>query len=176
MLSMLNVLTIDELTVNFSQRKSEGLLDDWHWLIGKNKIPLLITASGDAFLQDLSNNTIHFLDVCGGAIYKVAETASEFNSLLGQQKFVGDYFALEMVRELRASGIQLHPGQVYSFKVPPALGGDGTVENVEATDISVHFSIAGQIHAQICKVKPGTKVGSIVFNKPRKIKWWWPFS
>ena len=30
-----------------------GLLDDWTWLIGPEKRPLLLTAAGDAFVQDV---------------------------------------------------------------------------------------------------------------------------
>jgi hypothetical protein len=172
------MLTLDDLTVDFSHLKRARLLDDWRWLIGYDKMPVLITASGDAFLQDQSDRTVHFLNVCGGAISKVAETPDEFKSLLQQKSFWADHLASDMVLSLRSSGLCLKPGQIYSFKVPPVLGGEGSLENVEASDISVHFSIAGQLHAQICKVEAGTQVGTVSIHPPasKNKKWWWPFT
>ncbi len=55
----------------------------------------------------------------------------------------------------------LLPGEIYSFRKPPILGGDYAFENVEKADLVVHFSLMGQIHEQVAKLPPGTSVSAI---------------
>jgi hypothetical protein len=45
-------ITLNDLTVNFRHLDPMALLDDWRWLIGERKRAVLITALGDAFVQD----------------------------------------------------------------------------------------------------------------------------
>ncbi|ADZ92010.1 hypothetical protein [Marinomonas mediterranea] len=66
-------MTLDDLTVNFSHLKREEVLSGWEWLIGDKKLPILLAASGDAFLQNVENRGIYWLDVGVGELNKVAE-------------------------------------------------------------------------------------------------------
>jgi hypothetical protein len=154
-------MTLDDLTVNFDHLDSEGLLSDWTWLIGKRKVPVLLTASGDAFLQDQDDGSIHFLDVASGELIEVAASGDEFQRLLTDTEFVSSYFSLDLIAELRNSRKPLGPGRIFSFKIAPALGGDFEADNVEAADIEVHFSIAGQLHEKISALPEGTDIGDI---------------
>lgn len=45
-------ITWDDLTVTFDEESSERLLDDWKWLVGTDKNPILISSIGDMFLRD----------------------------------------------------------------------------------------------------------------------------
>ena len=47
----------------------------------------------------------------------------------------------------------------------PVLGGDYSLENFEMTDISVHFSITGQICSQVKDLPERTRIGKITFTK-----------
>jgi hypothetical protein len=100
-------MTVDDLTVNFSHLKGEKILRDWFWLIGKTKKPILLTASGDAFVQDKKDFSIHFLSTTDGNIQKVAETTDEFKTLLKSKDFVGEYFSVQMFLELMNCGRKL---------------------------------------------------------------------
>ncbi len=62
---------MNDLTVNFSHLDRNTLLEDWQWLIGPSKLPILLTA-GDAFVQDADDGTVHFLDVGVGQMHPVA--------------------------------------------------------------------------------------------------------
>lgn len=157
-------MTLNELTVNFAHIKREELLSDWQWLIGSDKLPVLVTASGDAFVQDATDGGMYVLDVPAGVISKVAENSDAFRELLSQVAFVRDYFAVEMVGDLRSQGVLLGHGQIYSFKKPPVLGGEYVLENIEVTDLSVHFSLAGQIHEKVRNLPPGTPVGDVAID------------
>lgn len=154
-------MTLDDLTVNFSHLDRNALLDDWRWLIGPDRQPILLTAAGDAFLQDATDGTVHFLDVAAGKMQLVAQSEEHFRSLLGDRNFVSEFFVPGLVAELRQTGCVLGIGQIYSFRRPPVLGGDYAPSNAEIGDIQVHFSLTGQIHRQVAALPPGTPVGQI---------------
>jgi len=151
-------ITMNDLTVNFSHLDRDTLLEDWQWLIGPSKLPTLLTAAGDAFIQDADDGTVHFLDVGRGEIHAVAGSDEELRSLLASKDFVVNYLAVQMVGAMMKAGRRLEPSQIYSFKVPPVLGGQYDLNNVEATEIAVHFSLAGQLHEKVRNLPPGTPI------------------
>ena len=166
-------LTLNDLTVNFSHCNSNTLLSDWHWLIGKNRIPILITAFGEPFLQDRHSREIFFLNICDGALTKVASNSDEFKAKLSLDDFWDKYLPLHAVGDLRLAGHFLDIGQVYSYKQPPILGGKHEIENIEICDIEVHFSILGQIHFQVKDLPEGTPISNVRLNSVGKP--WWKF-
>ena len=151
-------MTLDDLTVDFRHLDRRSLLKEWEWLIGSTKLPILLTASGDAFVQDIEDGSVYVLDTGDGSIHQVANSVENFQSLLGKSDFVANYFAVQMVGDLLAVGQHLSPGQIYSYKQPLVLGGECVLDNIERTDIAVHFSIAGQIHRQVSGLPVGTHV------------------
>ena len=154
-------MNLNDLTVNFSHLDRQALLSDWSWLLGHSKFPILLAASGDAFVQDAETGSVHFLDLGAGVLSQVASSVCEFQSLLSDRDFVHKYFAVEMIADLRKSGCLLAPGQIYSFKKPPVLGGEYILGNIEPTDIEVHYSLAGQIHEQVSNLPEGTKITGV---------------
>ncbi len=154
-------ITLNELTVNFEHLDRLRLLEDWRWLLGRARQPILLTAAGDAFVQDEADGSILLLDVAAGELFRVADDPAGFRALLADREFVLNHFAVEMVADLREAGVVLGPGEIYSFRHPPVLGGEYSMENVEPTDIEVHFSMAGQIHQQTRNLPPGTVIGRV---------------
>ena len=154
-------MTLDDLTVSFKHLDRTQLLSDWRWLVGTTKLPILLTASGDAFLQDADDDSIHVLDVAAGELKRIAGSSGEFSALLDNRDFVVSHFAVDMVGDLRQAGRTLAAGQIYSFKKAPVLGGKYVLDNIEPADIEVHFSLAGQIHEQVRKLPPGTKIKGV---------------
>lgn len=151
-------MTLNDLTINFSHLNPQALLEDWVWLLGSDKRPILLTAIGNAFVQDTTNGSVHKLDVAAGSVIQVAESLSQFQELLKDKSFVVAHFGVQLVGTLRASGCVLEAGQIYSFKQPPILGGENAPSNVEQSDIEVHFSIAGQIHRHVSALAAGTPI------------------
>ncbi|MFT3705198.1 MAG: DUF1851 domain-containing protein [Agriterribacter sp.] len=80
---------------------------------------------------------------------------------MSQEEITANWFLPDLIDQLIAKGITLKENQVYSFKKPPVLGGDYSVENFEAVNISVHFSILGQINKQIWDAPDGTTIGDV---------------
>lgn len=154
-------ITLNDLTVNFNHLNREELLSEWRWLIGPTKQPILLAAIGDAYLQDAEDGTIHLLDVGGGAVEQIADSVDEFQALLGDSEFVTDSFVPGTIVQLRNAGKTLEAGQIYSYVQPPVLGGAYSIENLTPTDISVHYSVLGQIHEQVKDLPEGTPISEI---------------
>jgi hypothetical protein len=137
------------------------MLSDWRWLTEDKYLPILLTSSGDAFLQNVEDESVHCLDTGEGKIEKIAATVPEFEQLLKDKEFVVRYLGVEMVGDLIQSGKKLQEGQIYSLQKPYILGGEYTLENIEVIDIEVHFSLLGQVHFKVKDLPEGTGIGSI---------------
>ena len=84
-------MTLADLTVDVDHLDRDRLLDDWRWLIGSAKRLVLVSAIGDAFLQDTDDGAIHLLDTAAGSCAVVARDAGEFRSLLEDPAWVTDH-------------------------------------------------------------------------------------
>jgi hypothetical protein len=157
-------ITLNELTVNFDRLDRERLLDDWRWLIGSSKQPILLSAIGDAFVQDEDDGTVHLLDTAAGACQRVAADEAEFRNLLTDAQWATDHLAVEAIVDFLGNDLRLEPGQIYSWKRPPALGGEYELANAATADIEVHFSITGQLHEQLRDLPAGTPVSEVRFE------------
>jgi hypothetical protein len=152
-----------DLTVPIEGIDHEQLLGEWRWLIPQRMTILSITLLGDVFLRD-SDGSIHWLDVAGGKLSKVADSEAAFESALRDEALRDNWFLPQVISELAAKGSKLKPRQCYSYKKPPCLGGSFDAANFEPTDLVVHFSILGQIHAQIKDLPEGTPIGKITLK------------
>ncbi len=154
-------MNLNDLTVNFEHLDRKQILEGWEWLIGKSKIPIMLTACGNAFVQDENSLSVHYLDVTGGILEKVAESGEEFTSLLGNKDFIINHFDINLIGGMRQQNSHLEKGKVYSFKITPRLGGKFDFQNIEQTDILVHYSLNGQIAHQLKDVPEGTPINEI---------------
>lgn len=158
-------ITWNELTVDFQKHGAENLLEEWRWLLGDSMQLLLVSALGDMFLAD-DKGHVHWLDAGAGRSEQIADSPEEFKRLMQQRENADQWFVPELVGDLLASGKRLAPGECYSWKKPPGLGGEMEPDNFEPTDLSVHFSILGQIHRQVKDLPPGTRISEIKIKGP----------
>ena len=162
-------MTLDDLSTDFRNLDRAGLLEDWQWLTGHELLPILVTVVGNAFLQNSHDGTVHFLDTVEGTLELVAGSKEEFSSLLSSHEFVLERFSVDLIAPLIEQGLRPGPGRVLSFKTPPVLGGEYDAANLEAADIEVHFSVLGQIWAQVAELPEGAEIGQVAFrDKSRK--------
>lgn len=139
-------ITMSDLLVDASHLNGSELLHEWRWLIGAGKVPVLVTALGDAFLQDVTDGSIHLLAVGEGTLEQVADSMAAFEERLQDRQFVLGAFVPGIVARLHESVGALQPGQVYGYRVAPRLGGDYVVENLVPTDIERHFHEMGRTY------------------------------
>ena len=152
----------NDLAVKFDEDSSERLVQDWTWLIGQDKTPIMVSSIGDLFLKD-ANSKVHWLNVGDGTLTEVASGIDEFKEKLQDPNIVSNWFLVDLIAALMTERNKLKQGQVYSYKKLIVLGGDYTTDNFEPADMEVHFSFAGQIHRQIKDLPPGTKINSVKF-------------
>jgi hypothetical protein len=150
-------INLGDLTVKFNHATPDQLTEDWTWLIGTDKTPILVSAIGDMFLQ-ADSKEIYWLDVGGGELKLVAVGIQEFEEKLKDIDQVNEWFMIDLTTALRLSDKKLNEGQLYSYKKLPVIGGDYAVDNFEPANMEVHFCFAGQIHKQIKDLPDGTKV------------------
>lgn len=153
-------ITMNDLTISPEGVPMDSLLSEWSWAMPEPLRPVLVTAMGDVFAQGESG-AVYLVDTVAGTIVVVAESGAEFQKLLRDTEFVTDYMFPSRIVELRHAGKGLGPGEVYSHKHLLVLGGDDETDNIEATDVSVHVSIHGQVHRQIKDLPEGTSVSDI---------------
>jgi hypothetical protein len=135
----------------------EDICSSWQWCLTDQKSIIFISCVGDMFLVG-KDDTVNWLDTSIGQITKVADNLEEFEKLLNDDANVDNWFLATLVEQLINRGKTLKENEVYSFKKLPALGGDYSVDNLEITDISVHFRLTGNIAEQIKDLPDGTKV------------------
>lgn len=153
-------ITWNDLTVNHSTIDFDDLLSAWRWLVDVHFQPVLVSAMGDLFLRH-EDGSIYWLDTAGGMLTEVASSADDFKQLMVQVDNADQWFVPQLIGDLKSTGLNLGPNQCYSFKVPPPLGGEFELTNIEVCDISVHFNILGQIHEQIKDLPEGTPISEI---------------
>jgi hypothetical protein len=135
------------------------LLADWRWLLGAEAKLILASSLGDAFLLDTTG--IWWLNVGDGSYTRIADSTAEFQSFLSSREKVDEWFVPQLVGDILITGLERKDHQCFSFKKPPVLGGEYEPANFEPTDLSVHFSILGQIHQQVRDLPPGTPISEV---------------
>jgi hypothetical protein len=153
-------ITWNELTVDFQKPGADDLLSDWRWLVGDSMRLLLVSAIGDMFLADAAGQ-VFWLDTGTGQLQQIAKSVNEFERLRQQREQADQWFIPQLVGDLIASGVRLSLGQCYGYKKPPILGGQIEPANFEPTDLSVHFSVLGQIHRKVKDLPSGTNITGI---------------
>jgi hypothetical protein len=150
-------LQLSNLTVNFENFNLEDICSAWHWRIQEQKSIVLISKLGDMFLLG-KDGCIYWLQTDCGDLVKIADGLQHFEALLSVEENLDNWFLPSLLETLVNSGKILKPNEVYSYKKLPVIGGSYTIDNIEPTDVSVHFALAGQICEQIQNLPDGTKV------------------
>ncbi|SKA09304.1 T6SS immunity protein Tdi1 domain-containing protein [Sediminibacterium ginsengisoli] len=156
-------LTLKELTKDISKIDFDDILSCWQWLIKDMKAIAAVSVIGDVFFIG-NDKGVYWMQTDTGTLSKIAANPEQFEALLADEKTVDNWFLPGLVEQLLNAGKTLKENQVYSYKLSPAIGGDYSVENLEPTDMSVHFAFAGQICEQVQNLPDGTKL-NITFQK-----------
>ena len=133
------------------------LLREWHWLLPPEISVWFATKAGDVFIT-LPDATIHMLDVGAGTLTKVAQNRGDFAFKADEPGVGEDWLMSPIVDQLVSQGVILEPGQCYSFRTLPTLGGTYGPENRMPFPIREHFGAWGSVQGQIAKLPDGTQV------------------
>lgn len=110
--------------------------------IGKenfNKIPIAITAFGDIFFYDKTNDTISFLDIHYRKIDLCTDTCQEFfDKFLVNEKIRITLLKEKIFNDALNKIGKLLNNEIYIFLPALILGGNETTENMKKGDASTH--------------------------------------
>jgi hypothetical protein len=146
----------------FSADNYAAALESWSFLELSDKRPLFTSPFGDVFFE--SADGFWFLDLLAGELSRRWATESDFSSSLNSREGQDEYLMIGLASEAESTGLLPGEAQIYSFRVPPALGGAVELGNVELGDFVVATNIAGQIHQQIRDLPPGTPISGVTLN------------
>lgn len=156
-------LSLDQLTKDITNIDIEDILSCWQWRVTDMKAVVTISCLGDIFLLGHDDN-IYWLQTDTGDLTKIANSLEQYHQLLNEEENIDNWFLPLLVGKLKAAGKTLKENEVYSYKKLPVIGGEYSVDNIDPTDMSVHFSFSGQICEKIKDLPDGTKV-NIKFEK-----------
>ncbi|RZK05965.1 MAG: DUF1851 domain-containing protein [Flavobacterium sp.] len=152
-------MTIDyhQFIKEISKIDLDDICSDWQWLLNNMYTPIIVSCSGDMFLID-ENKSIYWLDTGTGTVLRIADDMHHFNLALNDLDNIDKWFLASVVLDLIEKGMILKENQVYSYKLMPILNGNYSLDNFEMTDMSVHFSMTGQICRKVKDLPDGTKI------------------
>lgn len=156
-------ITWRELAVDLAGQSSDDLMREWHWLVPEALSLRMVSALGDAFLEDASG-AIYWLDTGGAELTRIADSREKFDHSRQEPELADRWFAPQLVGDLLSAGHSLGPGQCFSYKIPLSLGGDFKPDNFDASDLLVHFSGLGKIQSQVRDLPIGAPISSVVLG------------
>lgn len=153
----LRLVSIHDYIIDHRGFDWPSLLREWTWLMPPAFTVWIMNRFGDLFVV-LEDGGVHMLDVGAGTLTKVAENRGDFETKMDEDDNANQWLMIPLINRLVSQGIALANGQCYSYKRPPVLGGDYTVENVFVLPIAQHYGAYGSIHKQIKDLPDGTEV------------------
>jgi len=140
-------------------------LATWSWLLPREFTLWLVTRFADLFIV-MADGTVHWLDVTGGTLTKVAESRGDFADKIDQDDNADDWLLIPLVDRMVAAGMHLSRGQCYGIKLPPVLGYEFNEANCAPIAIEDYLGAYGSIHEQLRDVPDGTEIRLNVINHP----------
>jgi hypothetical protein len=156
-------MNIHDYLVDQSGKDWPEFLSDWLGVFPSPFALWLVNRFGDLFAV-LEDGSVHMLDVGAGAMKCVAKSRDDFAIQISVGDNANNWLLIPLVEQCVAAGLQLSRNQCYGYKIPPMLGGKYDVENIEPTDLSVHYSILADIFWQTKNLPKGTRIGKIVIK------------
>lgn len=150
-------MSYDDYLIDHRGLDWQMLLSEWTWLVPSEFSVWFMNRYGDLFLE-LSDSSVHMLDVGGGTLEMVADSRADFEAKFRVDDNANEWLMIPLVDQVVAAGMTLQKGECYSYKQPPVLGGKYTVENTSILPIAEHFAFYGSIYNQIKDVPGGSHV------------------
>jgi hypothetical protein len=150
-------MLITDYTINHQGFDWPALLQDWAWMLPQEFTVWFVNRYGDLFLA-FEDGSIHMLDIGNGSLNRLAESRDSFCVKIDEDSNANDWLMIPLVDKLVEVGKDLQPDQCYSFMIPPALGGEYTVDNTAILSVTEHYRVYASIHRQIKDLPDGAKV------------------
>ena len=145
-----------DLTRTFTLEEFARALQSWRWIGLEGLEPWFSTAFGDVFF--LADDGVHWLDICAGELTKPFDSPELAKQVLATDEGLDEYLLAGLAFAAEEAGISAQGSAILDFKVPPVLGGEFEVANLQVTDFEVVLHLAGQLHEQIKDLPDGAEI------------------
>jgi hypothetical protein len=147
---------IQKYTLPLASIDLSKILSSWTWLIGDQCSVIALTKAGDALLKDAEGH-LNFLDIGQGTLTFISNNYLDFEEANLSEDIMDEVLLPLLVNQLEANNLVLKPGQVYSYRLLPILGGEYAETNRYAGNLYEHFSLSGKMPAQIKDAPDGIR-------------------
>jgi hypothetical protein len=137
-------------------------LESWTFLDLAGKRPLFTSPFGDVFLQ--ADSGLWFLDVISGELSCQWSSEGDLSAELNTREGQDEYLMIGLADQAEKAGLEPREAEIYGFRIPPVLGGQPEISNVELSDFVVTLNLAGQIHNQVRTLPPGPPISGITLT------------
>ena len=158
-------MNISDYLIEQSGKDWADLLSEWRDLLPESFTVWLVNRFGDVFLVT-EDGSVHVLDVGVGALERVADSRDHFADQIGMDDNAANWLLIPLVDDCVAAGLIPSENQCYSYKVPPVLGGEYALENIEPADLSVHYCVLASLLRQTKDLDDGTRIQEVVLESP----------
>ena len=134
-------------------------LATWNWLDFSEKTFLVANLFGDMFFE--SNEGIYFFDMLEGTLTVIAADKIELQSILNTKQGQEQFLMVSLVTGARDKGFMLSKNECYDFIIPPCLGGELSVGNLQVLPFLSKLEATGAIYSQIKDLPIGTEITSV---------------
>ena len=128
-------------------------LSGWAFLLPRRFSLLFVNRFGDVFIVQ-EDESVHMLNLANGVLERLADKIADFADLMEVDVLRESWLLTKVVDQCIEAGLNLEPGQVYGYKIPPSLGGAIELDNIEITPISDHYHALAEIQIQLDELPP----------------------
>jgi hypothetical protein len=143
-------MELKNYTVDIAGADWSVLLQEWRWLLRWPYKVWMVTKAGDVLLTT-TPGTVHMLDVGQGELREIGPSKEDVLEHICKSCKCGNWLMNQVVDKLSINGVKLGPGDVYSYKVSPALGGTYAADNRMVMSLKQHFDTWGKVHGELAK-------------------------
>jgi len=153
--------SLGELLFQPDAARGNDLLEDWRWLIGPRLSLFCVTTFGDLILKSPEGH-IHWLDT-GSALHdEIGASEEEAIEMICRYPVI--FFHANTLLAARESDWKPQEGQVYSWRQPPMLGGEESLDNLDFVPLAVHVSNLGRTAFAIKDLPEGSEISGVDFR------------
>ncbi len=128
-------------------------LASWAFLLPEKFKLLMVNRFGDVFIV-MPDESVHLLNLANATLERLADNLKDFADLMEVDVLRQTWLMTAQVDACIAAGMNLKPGEVYGYKIPPSLGGAIEVENIEITPAEDHYHSMAEIQMMLDELPP----------------------
>jgi hypothetical protein len=119
---------------------------------------LMVNKFGDVILIQ-QDGSAHILDVGAGVMISLADDLDQFTEMLAEHG--RNWLLVPLADECAAHGLGLKPGQCYSYRTPPLIGGPYELSNIYVAELEAHYAFLGELHRQTHGLPDGARISQL---------------